>query len=149
MVLRQRLPALPLRPRERDEENVNAARQIEDARAEWARGQARKAISLAWDAVNRAMDHGDDEILRQAADLARVIANEKQGSVGREAQRLADYCGYCLSGVGNGSRSEGVLGLIAGWRRKRKCPDCAEPISREARVCPHCGFRLAPPPQSP
>ncbi len=25
-----------------------------------------------------------------------------------------------------------------------KCPDCAEPILKEARVCKHCGLRLLP-----
>jgi len=148
MVLRQRVPALPLRPRERDATDMSAARQLDDARAEWARGRGRRAINLAWGAVNRAMDHGDDEILRDAADLARDIASKEDGSVAREAQRLADYCEACLAGAGNGTQSEGLLGLITGWRRKRKCPDCAEPISREARVCPHCGFRLAPPPDA-
>lgn len=122
---------------------------MEDARAEWSRGRAARAISLAWNAVNRAMDRGDDEILREAAALARVIESEEGGTTGHQARQLADYCDACLAGAGNGTRSEGVLGLISGWRRRRKCPDCAEPIAREARVCPHCGYRLAPPPGSP
>ena len=122
---------------------------MEDARTEWSRGRAGRAISLAWNAVNRAMDRGEDTILREAAALARVIESEEDGTVSREARQLADYCEACLAGAGNGTRSEGVLGLIAGWRRRRKCPDCAEPIAREARVCPHCGYRLAPPPGSP
>lgn len=130
----------------RDEGVVSAARQIEDARAEWSRGHARRAVGLAWNAVNRAMDHGEDEVLREAAALGRDIAGEESGPVAREARQLADYCDACLAGAGNGTRSEGLLGLIAGWRRRRKCPDCAEPIAREARVCPHCGYRLAPPP---
>jgi len=127
---------------------VKAARQIEDARAEWSRGHARRAVSLAWNAVNLAMDRGDDDILREAAALARAIAGEEGGATSREARQLADYCEACLAGAGNGTRSEGVLGLIAGWRRRRRCPDCAEHIAREARVCPHCGYRLAPPPGS-
>lgn len=127
---------------------MKAARQIEDARAEWSRGHARRAVGLAWNAVNLAMDRGDDDILREAAALARVIAGEEGGSTSREARQLADYCDACLAGAGNGTQSEGVLGLISGWRRRRKCPDCAERIAREARVCPHCGHRLAPPPTS-
>jgi hypothetical protein len=31
---------------------------------------------------------------------------------------------------------------LPGSRRKR-CPDCAEHVSREARVCKHCGHRFA------
>jgi hypothetical protein len=28
----------------------------------------------------------------------------------------------------------------------KQCPDCAEVIRTEARVCGHCGYRFAPPP---
>jgi hypothetical protein len=34
------------------------------------------------------------------------------------------------------SRSEAV----------KKCPDCAEDVKPDARVCKHCGYRFAPPP---
>jgi predicted amidophosphoribosyltransferase len=29
------------------------------------------------------------------------------------------------------------------------CPDCAEAVKAKARVCRYCGFRFAPPPESP
>jgi hypothetical protein len=28
----------------------------------------------------------------------------------------------------------------------KKCPDCAEDVKPDARVCKHCGYRFAPPP---
>lgn len=119
---------------------------LELAQAEWAQGNARKAVAAAWDAVNRAMDRGDDSVMRGAAELARTIADATSGSVAQEARRLADYCDSCLAGVGSGTQAESLLNMITGWRRRRSCPDCAESIARNARVCPHCGFRLAPPP---
>lgn len=32
-------------------------------------------------------------------------------------------------------------------RARRSCPDCAETIRSAARVCRHCGYRFAPPPE--
>ena len=119
---------------------------LELAQAEWDRGNARKAVAAAWDAVNRAMDRGDDSVMRGAADLSRTIADATSGSVAVEAGRLTEYCDGCLAGVGSGTQAESLLNMITGWRRRRSCPDCAESIARNARVCPHCGFRLAPPP---
>jgi hypothetical protein len=29
--------------------------------------------------------------------------------------------------------------------RRKQCPDCAETIKAEARVCKHCGFRFEEP----
>lgn len=146
MVLRQRLPSLPVRPCQRAVLDVRPSEHLELAQAEWVRGNARKAVAAAWDAVNRAMDRGDDSVMRGAAELARTIAGATSGSVAEEARRLTDYCDGCLAGVGSGTQAESLLNMITGWRRRRSCPDCAESIARNARVCPHCGYRLAPPP---
>lgn len=124
---------------------MTAASRIEEARAAWARGDGRRAIALGWDAVNNAMDHGIDGILTQTGDLARTIAATADGKVARDARQLADYCHHCLAGVGTGTQAPNLWGMISSWRR-RKCPDCAEPIARDARVCPHCGYRIKPPP---
>jgi hypothetical protein len=92
------------------------------------------------------MDKGTSGILRQAADLADDIAAGSQGRTERDARQLADYCRHCLAGVGNGTQADSLLSLVTSWRRRRRCPDCAESISKDARVCPHCGYRIAPPP---
>ena len=121
---------------------------IDEARVAWARGDARRAVAQGWDAVNTAMDRGADAILMQARDLALAIAEATEGRSQADARRLYDYCRHCLAGVGTGTQAPSLFALITGWRR-RKCPDCAESIAREARVCPHCGYRLAPPPTAP
>ena len=56
--------------------------------------------------------------------------------------------------------SAGVLAIFAGWslagksgtalepepaQQTRTCPECAETVLEEARVCKHCGYRFAPP----
>ena len=38
------------------------------------------------------------------------------------------------------SQAEGSEGGVDGVRKK--CPDCAEAVHVEARVCKHCGFRF-------
>jgi len=120
---------------------------VDSARAEWERGRARQAVRQAWEGVNHAMDFGSRDVLEQAADLADTIAAEAQGRPAKDAAQLATYCRHCLAGVGNGAKANSVVSVIFGWRRKQTCPDCAEQISKDARACPHCGFRILPPPE--
>lgn len=124
---------------------MSAGSRLDEAREAWARGDARRAVALGWDAVNNAMDTGIDDVLAQARDLAQSVAEASDGRAAKDAEQLRDYCRHCLAGVGNGTQSQSLLALLTSWRR-RKCPDCAESIARDARVCPHCGYRLAPPP---
>lgn len=41
-------------------------------------------------------------------------------------------------------RNAGPVEPTGPVRPQRKCPDCAEYILSEARVCKHCGYRLEP-----
>lgn len=126
-------------------EAMKPAARMDEAVAAWERGDAKKALALTWDAVNSAMDHGQDDVLMRARDLADAIAAATGGKLTSDAEQLASYCRHCLAGVGNGTQSLNLLALLTNWRR-RKCPDCAESIAKDARVCPHCGYRLAAPP---
>jgi predicted RNA-binding Zn-ribbon protein involved in translation (DUF1610 family) len=48
----------------------------------------------------------------------------------------------CLSKLPDGDDP-----LVAAWEAEKttkKCPDCAETILADAKVCKHCGFRFAP-----
>lgn len=59
--------------------------------------------------------------------------------------------GVYAAGIGGALIALGGA-LLAGWgvgghsaedvRRTKKCPDCAETVQADARVCKHCGFRF-------
>ncbi len=54
-------------------------------------------------------------------------------------------CTACGREVGMfGSSRGGVKGMLPTPETHVKCPDCAELVRREARVCKHCGCRLVP-----
>ena len=54
-------------------------------------------------------------------------------------------CTVCGREVGLfGSARGGVKGLQPTRETHVKCPDCAELVKREARVCKHCGCKLVP-----
>lgn len=54
-------------------------------------------------------------------------------------------CTVCGREVGLfGSSRGGVKGMRPTPDTHVKCPDCAELVRREARVCRHCGCRLIP-----
>lgn len=54
-------------------------------------------------------------------------------------------CTVCGREVGVfGSSRGGVKGMSPTPDTHVKCPDCAELIKREARVCKHCGCKLVP-----
>lgn len=54
-------------------------------------------------------------------------------------------CTVCGRQVGLfGSSRGGAKGLRPTPKTHVKCPDCAELVKREARVCKHCGSKLAP-----
>ena len=129
---------------------MSAEDQLQAARAAWADGNARSATAAGWKAVNDAMILGDRGVVADVGALADGIAHASGGKVAGDAAKLAEYCRLCLEGVGNGTQARSVLGRLIGRSRKRKCPDCAESISSEAKVCPHCRYRfpLEDPPAS-
>lgn len=54
-------------------------------------------------------------------------------------------CTVCGREVGLfGSSRGGVKGMRPTPETHVKCPDCAELVKREARVCKHCGCKLIP-----
>ena len=75
--------------------------------------------------------------------VAEAVALEPAGRAGRRAEQLATYCRLSLDGANDVVESHSILARISRMRRPRRtCPDCAEQIAAEARVCRFCGFRL-------
>lgn len=112
------------------------------ARSHWAGGNARAAIGSGWDAANDALISGDRVTVEAVAVLAADIATATGGRVSEDAAQLSSYCRLALDGVGTGVQATSVLGRMFGRTKRRKCPDCAERISVEAKVCPHCRYRF-------
>lgn len=112
------------------------------AHSQWGDGNAKGAIGSGWDAANDAMVAGDRAAVDEVARLAADIATATDGKLSEEAARLSSYCRLSLDGVGTGVQASSVVGRMFGRRKTKKCPDCAEKISVEAKVCPHCRYRF-------
>lgn len=108
-------------------------------------GRPDEALRLAWQATMPAVLHQDDEALNRAALLAEEIAARSEGPVRQEALQNAAYWAACVTSPRDG---QGSAWSFRRWfsRPPRQvripCPECAESIMKDARVCRFCGHRL-------
>jgi hypothetical protein len=118
------------------------ASELESARSAWAAGQTGLALRTAWSSASGAATRLDAPLLAALAALADEIALSAQGSQAADAFRLSAYCRACLEVGDDGVSAWSIARIFGRPRQKRKkCPDCAEQIAQDARVCRYCGYR--------
>lgn len=130
---------------------VRADDLVERARGELAAGRPSAALRSAWDGVNQAMLQADDRPVRGALEVAEALVSATSGKEKGDAEVLVRYCRAVLDGVGGGVAAPGIIDRMFGRssraaKDRRRCPECAEDIHVDAKVCRHCGHRLVPSP---
>lgn len=122
---------------------------LDDARTALARGRTSVAVRLAWNDVRSAVLAQDESTITAGMHLAEEIAAASDGRTRKQAEQLAAYCSACIREPQEPVGSTWALARLVTWgRRRRPCPDCAEQIPVDARVCRYCGYRLASAPDA-
>ena len=103
-----------------------------------------EALRLAWQATMPAVLHQDDEALGRAVDFAEEVAARSTGAVRAEALQNAAYWAACVTSPRDG---QGSAWSFRRWFSRAPkderipCPECAEMIMKDAKVCRFCGHR--------
>jgi hypothetical protein len=117
---------------------------LEQARGAFDRGDLKQALRLGWEAGANAASRLEEPELRQTEELARLIAEASEGDLRDDARGLETYCTVARE---NPKSKQSRWSRLPGRLRRapvetKVCPDCAEEVKADARVCRFCGYRF-------
>lgn len=118
---------------------------LANARGALSAGRVDAALRLAWDATMPAVLSQDSEQLARSAAFAEEVASIATGGAQREAREHAAYWTACI--VEPRDQQASAWNIKSWFTRAPKeerypCPQCAEMIMVQAKVCRFCGHTL-------
>lgn len=118
---------------------------LSDARVALANGRMDEALRLAWHATMPAVLSQDSDQLEASTSFAQEVAAVTTGKTREEARQQAAYWSACLE---EPREIDGSMWSRLRWFRRtppeerHPCPQCAELIMVNAKVCRFCGHAL-------
>jgi hypothetical protein len=102
-------------------------------------------LSEAWKAASVAVNTDDERGFAVVRALAEEIEARASGRTQKRAAILGSYVDHCREASASGTRQGSLLARLFGVGkppRTKTCPECAEQVKAQARVCRFCGARL-------